>query len=97
MLLLPIGFVKDAARAVKRICKEEFTEVKDSALTELLGIPTLVVNMFALRREGDPMRSFIFGVLTVEISPYVLDAEQYVIMCIKKKSDLFAIWIFGER
>ena len=53
MLLLPIGFVKDAARAVKRICKEEFTEVKDSALTELLGIPTLVVNMFALRREGD--------------------------------------------
>ncbi|MBW1690857.1 MAG: hypothetical protein JRI71_09655 [Deltaproteobacteria bacterium] len=37
------------------------------------------------------MRSFIFGVLTVEISPYVLDAEQCVIMCMKKKSDLFAI------
>ena len=53
MLLLPIGFIKDAARAVKRICKEEFTEVKDSALTELLGIPTLIVNMLAIRREGD--------------------------------------------
>ncbi len=38
---------------MKRICKEEFTEVKDSALTELLGIPTLVVKMFTLRREGD--------------------------------------------
>ena len=53
MLYLPIGFIKDAGRAVKRICKEEFTEVKDSALTELLGIPALVVKMFALRREGE--------------------------------------------
>ena len=53
MLLLPIGFIKDAGRAVKHICKEEFKEVKDSALTELLGIPQLVVSMFALRREGD--------------------------------------------
>ena len=53
MLYLPIGFIKDAARSVKRICKEEFNKVKDSALTELLGIPALIVTMFALRREGD--------------------------------------------
>lgn len=53
MLLLGLGFIKDGARAVRRICKEEFTEVKDSVLTELLGIPTLVVRMFAPRREGD--------------------------------------------
>lgn len=53
MLYLPIEFIKDAARSVKRICQEEFTEVKDSALTKLLGIPGLVVTMFALRREGD--------------------------------------------
>ena len=53
MLLLPIGFIKDAARAVKRICKEEFIQVKDSVLTELLGISMLTVTMYALRREGD--------------------------------------------
>lgn len=38
MLYLPIGFIKDAARSVKCICKEAFIEVKDSTLTELLGI-----------------------------------------------------------
>ena len=53
MLSLPMAFVKDAAQAVKRICKQEFTKVKDSALTELLGIPALIITMFALRREGD--------------------------------------------
>lgn len=53
MLYLPIGFIKDAARSVKRICAEEFTKVHDSVLTELLGVRTLVVTMFALRREGD--------------------------------------------
>ena len=53
MLYLPIRFIKDAARSVKRICKEEFNKVKDSALTELLGISALIVTMFALRREGD--------------------------------------------
>jgi len=45
MLLLTVGFIKDASKAVKRIGKEEFTEVKDSVLTELLGIPTLLVNI----------------------------------------------------
>ena len=36
MLLLPLAYIKDAARSVKRICREEFRKVKDSALTELL-------------------------------------------------------------
>ena len=55
MKLLPyvIPFVKDAAKAVKRICQEEFKEVFDDTLTELLGIATLVVKMYALRREGE--------------------------------------------
>jgi len=55
MKLLPyiIPFVKDAAKAVKRICTEEFKEVVDETLTELLGIATLVVRMYAIRREGD--------------------------------------------
>ena len=37
MKLLPyiIPFVKDAAKAVKRICREEFKEVVDETLTEL--------------------------------------------------------------
>lgn len=55
MKLLPpfIPFVKDAARAVKRICQADFKEVVDETLTELLGIATLVVRMYAMRREGD--------------------------------------------
>jgi transposase len=55
MKLLPyiIPFVKDAAKAVKRISQEEFKEVVDETLTELLGIATLVVRMYAIRREGD--------------------------------------------
>lgn len=53
MLYLPIGFIKDAARSVKRICKEQFIKVKDSVLTELLDISTLIVTMYCLRREGD--------------------------------------------
>jgi len=53
MLLLPLSYIKDAARSVKRICKEQFREVKDSTLTELLSIQTLIVTMFALRCEGE--------------------------------------------
>ena len=48
-----IPFVKDAAKAVRRICLEDFKEVADETLTELLGIATLVVRMYAMRREGD--------------------------------------------
>jgi hypothetical protein len=33
MLALPIKYVKDAARSVKRICEHEFKKVKDSVLT----------------------------------------------------------------
>lgn len=55
MKLLPyiIPFVKDAARSVKRICQADFKEVVDETLTELLGIATLVVKMYAMRREGE--------------------------------------------
>ena len=55
MKLLPyiIPFVKDAAKAVKRICQEEFKEVVDETLTELLGIAALEVKMYAIRREGE--------------------------------------------
>lgn len=55
MKLLPyyLTYIKDAARAVKRICKEEFKEAKDTALTELLGMSMLVVTMYAMRIEGD--------------------------------------------
>jgi len=38
---------------VKRICKEEFIEVQDGTLTKLLGIATLLVTMYAMRKEGD--------------------------------------------
>lgn len=55
MKLLPIitSFVKDAAKAVKRISLEEFKKVADNTLTELLNIPTMVVTMYAIRREGE--------------------------------------------
>jgi transposase len=48
-----IPFVKDAARSVKRICLTDFKAVADEALTELLGIATLIVTMYAMRREGE--------------------------------------------
>ena len=55
MKLLPCftTFVKDAAKAVKRISQQEFKEVVDETLTELLGIATMVVKMYAIRREGE--------------------------------------------
>jgi transposase len=55
MKLLPYitHFIKDAAKAVKRISRTEFKEVVDNTLTELLGISTLLVKMYALRFEGD--------------------------------------------
>jgi transposase len=55
MKLLPYitTFVKDAAKAVKRISQQEFKEVADETLTELLGIATMVVKMYAIRREGE--------------------------------------------
>jgi len=48
-----IPFVKDAAKSVKRICLEEFKEVADDTLTELLGIASMVVRMYAMRQEGE--------------------------------------------
>jgi len=54
MKLLPFipAFVKDAAKAVNRISRTEFKDVADKALTELLGITTLIIQMYALRNEG---------------------------------------------
>ncbi len=53
MKLLSLAYIKDAARSVKRICEEMFTEAPDSVLTELLGIAALKVNMYCLRSEGE--------------------------------------------
>ena len=54
MKLLPMftSFVKDGAKAVKRISQQEFKEVPDETLTELLDIPTLVVTMYALHQTN---------------------------------------------
>lgn len=49
-----IPFVKDTAKAVKRICRKELKEVLDETLTELPSIAALVVRMYAIRREGEP-------------------------------------------
>ena len=53
MKLLSLAYIKDAARSVKRICEEMFTEAPDSVLTELLGIAALKVNMYCVRSEGE--------------------------------------------
>ena len=68
MKLLPLTYVKDAAKAVKRICKEAFTETQDSVLTKLLGIPELVVTMFCLRREGDEDVLYLWCVLKNDVA-----------------------------
>ncbi|MCI5222448.1 MAG: hypothetical protein D3924_07210 [Candidatus Electrothrix sp. AR4] len=39
--LLPLAYMKDATRSVKRLCKEIFLETSDSIFTELLGISNL--------------------------------------------------------
>lgn len=53
MLLLPLSYIKDAARSVRRICDELFIKAEDSFFTQLLGISSLVVTMYALRKEGE--------------------------------------------
>lgn len=55
MKLLPYitNFVKDASKAVKRIKNIKFKKTEESTLTELLGIPSLIVTMYSLCREGD--------------------------------------------
>ena len=54
MKLLPFipSFVKDAARSAKRIAVEAFMKVEDNVFTTLLGLPALIVSMYALRKEG---------------------------------------------
>lgn len=53
LLTYVTSFTKDASKAVKRISQKDFKEVADETLTELLGIATLVVKMYALRFEGE--------------------------------------------
>ena len=55
MKLLPrfTSFIKDAAKSVKRISLQEFKEVADETLTELLGVASIVVKMYVIRREGE--------------------------------------------
>ena len=55
MKLLPrfTSYIKDTAKSVKRVSPQEFKEVADETLTELLGIASIVVKMFAIRRKGE--------------------------------------------
>ena len=53
MLLLPLHFIKDAAKSVKRICLDHFKEAEGPLLTELLGISTLIVTVYNITREGE--------------------------------------------
>ena len=52
MLLLPLHFIKDAAKSVKRVCLDNFKKAEGSLLTELLGIPALIVTVYNITREG---------------------------------------------
>ena len=54
MLELPVLFIKDAARPVKRICLEEFKKVKDDSLAELSGIISLIATMYTFKRTDKP-------------------------------------------
>ena len=69
MFLLPIHFIKDAARSVKRILKDEFIKTTDTALTKLLGISTLIVTMYNLRREGEHEVLHLWCVRRVRAGP----------------------------
>ncbi len=53
MLLLPLHFIKDAAKSVKRICLDHFKKAEGSLLTELLGISALIVTVYNITREGE--------------------------------------------
>jgi TRAP-type uncharacterized transport system fused permease subunit len=100
MKLLPlfIPFVKDAAKSVKRICLEEFKEVVDETLTELLGIATLVVRMYTIRREGDHEGWFsTFGVLIVRRLRCVHTVAPSQRHSIRKNSGASATWMFGAK
>ena len=52
MLLLPLHFIKDAAKSVKRVCLDHFKKAEGSLLTELLGISALIVTVYNITREG---------------------------------------------
>ncbi len=78
-------FIKDASKAVKRICKSEFKKTVDNTLTELLGIATLSVTMYALRREGT--KYCIFGVSIEMMLLCALIVAAFHRMSIKKKND----------
>jgi hypothetical protein len=47
------SYIKHGAKAVKRISQQEFKDVVDETLTELLDIAAMVVRRHAIRREGE--------------------------------------------
>ncbi len=98
MKLLPrfTSYIKDAAKSVKRITLQEFKEVADETLTELLGIASIGVKMFALRREGEH-EVLHFGVPIARRLPCVHIAAHFQRKFIKKKLDLFVIWMCGAK
>ena len=49
---MPLHFIKDAAKSVKRVCLDHFKKAEGSLLTELLGIPALIVTVYNITREG---------------------------------------------
>ena len=66
MKLLPrfTSYIKDAAKSVKRISLQEFKEVADETLTELLGIASIVVKMCGAKR---PLYIFSLAVSNAKI------------------------------
>jgi len=55
MKLLPynIYFVQNDSNSLKQISLREFKEVAGETLSEMLGIASLMVKKYAIRREGE--------------------------------------------
>ena len=61
-------YVKDAAKAVKRISRKELEEVADETLTELSGIAAMVVRIYTIRREGEHEALHLWSAYREEIA-----------------------------
>jgi len=46
-------FIKDAAKAVKRITLQDFIHVADDTLSKWLGIATMIINSYFFNKEGE--------------------------------------------
>lgn len=98
MKLLPYitSFVKDAAKAVKRISPTEFKKVLDNTLTELLGIPTLLVKMYALRFKGEHEVLHLWCTHLEEVALCV-HCGSLTTKFIKKSHGASDIWMCGAK